>query len=60
MKRPKSRKFKKHKDLLKQWLTNLKADKIQKRKQRRKSVEEFEKEVKKKDFLEWVKYKLGG
>ena len=60
MKRPKSRRFKKHKDLLKQWLINLSTIKIQKRKQRRKSVEEFEKEVKKKDFLEWAKHKLGG
>lgn len=56
----KRQKFKRKKDLLKQWFTNLKAGKIQKRKQRRKSVEEFEKEVKKKDFLEWAKYKLGG
>jgi len=60
MKRPKFRRFKKHKDLLKQWLLNLKAGKIQKRKQRRKSVEEFEKETRKKDFLKWAKYKLGG
>jgi len=56
----KRKRFKRKKGLLKQWLINLKADKIQKRKQRRKSVEELEKEAKKKNFLEWAKYKLGG
>lgn len=60
MKRPKSRRFKKYKDFLKQWLINLKTGKIQKRKQQRKSIEELEKEMKKTDFLTWAKHKLGG
>ena len=59
MKRQKFKRFKRKKDLLKQWLVNLTAAKIQKRKQRRKSVEELEKEMKKTNFLEWAKYKLG-
>ena len=60
MKRQRFKRFKKHKDLLKQWFKNLNTTKIQKRKQRRKSVEEFQKELKKKNFLEWAKRKLRG